>query len=150
MPKKKSLTLITLLVAFASAQTAIAGGWKTYDDGMAKSWEAIYNTGDDDAVAAFYTEDGIRMPPNHAAVEGRQAIAAYIRESREMIVAKVRLETDEVATSGDMGFARGTYVIIDSEGNEVDNGKWIQVGKRIDGEWYAYRDIWNSDNPLPE
>ena len=150
MSMSRTLVLGILLVAFALTPPAVAGGWKTYDEGMAKSWEAIYNTGDDAAVAAFYTEDGIRMPPNHSAVQGRQAIAAYIKESREMMVTKVRLETDEVATSGDMGFARGTYVIIDSEGNEVDNGKWIQVGKRIGGEWYAYRDIWNSDNPLPE
>ncbi len=117
---------------------------------MVESWEATYNSGDDAALAAFYTEDGIRMPPNQPAVEGREAIAAHIKQLREMGVAEVRLGTDETATSGDMGFARGTFAIIDAEGNEVDSGKWIQVGKKIGGAWYAYRDIWNSDHPLPE
>ena len=139
-----------LLVAVLVAAPAAAGGWKSYDEGMAKSWEAAYNSGDDAAVAAYYTEDGIRMPPNSPAFEGREAIQGQIAAGREMGVAKVKLATDEIMTSGDMGFARGTYVIIDPEGNEVDNGKWMQVGKKVGDSWYAYRDIWNSNNPLPE
>lgn len=139
-----------LLVALALATPVVAGGWKSYDESMAKSWEAAFNSGDDAAVAAFYTEDGIRMPPNAPAAEGRAAIEAQVKSSREMGAAGVRLETDETATSGDLGFARGTYVILDAEGNEVDNGKWMQVGKKVGDTWYAYRDIWNSDNPLPE
>jgi ketosteroid isomerase-like protein len=100
-------------------------------------------------VAAFYDEDGMRMPPNAPAVEGREAIQGQIAASRAMGAAKVELGTDEMATSGDLGFARGTYVIRDAEGNEVDRGKWLQVGKKVGDSWYAYRDIWNSDNPLP-
>jgi hypothetical protein len=65
-------------------------------------------------------------------------------------IAKVKLETDEFKISGEQAFSRGTYVIIDPEGNQVDNGKWLQIAKRIDGTWYAHCDIWNSDNPLPE
>jgi len=55
------------LVALALTPAAMAGGWKSYDASMAKSWEATYNTGDAAAVAACYTEDGIRMPPNSPA-----------------------------------------------------------------------------------
>lgn len=139
-----------LLIAPTLAAPVAAGGWESYDESMAESWAAAYNRGDDAAVAAFYAEDGIRMPPNAPAVEGRQAIQEQIAASREMGAAQVRLGTDEMMTSGDMGFARGTYAIIDPEGNEVDKGKWMQVGKKIGDRWYAYRDIWNSDNPLPE
>ncbi len=147
---RRNAVLLTALFALAFAQAATADGWKTYDKSMAKSWEAAYNNGDAMAVAAYYTEDGMRMPPNNPAVEGREAIAAFLKTGMESGTAKVKLETDEVSVSGDMGFARGTYVLLDSEGKEIDNGKWIQVGKKVDGEWYAYRDIWNSDNPLPE
>lgn len=146
----RASVLAGLLVALALTPAAIAGGWETYDESMAESWEATYNTGDAAAIAAYYAEDGMRMPPNHPAVQGREAIEAHTKEGMETGIAKVRLATDEIKTSGDMGYARGTYVIIDPEGNEVDNGKWVQVGKKVDGKWYAHCDIWNSDNPLPE
>lgn len=141
--------LLLPIVALALAAPAAAGGWESYDESMAQSWAEAYNGGDDAAVAAFYTEDGIRMPPNTPAVEGREAIQGQIAASRAMGAARVEIGTDEAATSGDMGFARGTYVIYDADGNEVDRGKWMQVGKKLDDGWYAYRDIWNSDNPLP-
>ena len=147
---KRTILLNAVLVALVLTPAVMAGGWPSYDETMAKSWEATHNTGDAAAVAAYYTEDGIRMPPNSPAVEGREAIAAQIKQGMDNGIAKVRLETDEVMTSGDMGWARGTYVIIDADGNEVDNGKWMQVGKKVGDSWYAYRDIWNSDNPLPE
>lgn len=139
-----------LLLALAVAAPALAGGWESYDENMAQAWAATYNSGDDAGVAAYYTEDGIRMPPNSPPFEGREAIAGQVAADRKMGAAQVRLTTDEIATSGDMGFARGTYAILDAEGNEVDSGKWMQWGKKVGDAWYAYRDIWNSNNPLPE
>ena len=151
MTKRVALCTATcLLAALALAAPALADCWKEYDENMAKSWEALYNSGDDAALAAHYAEDGMRMPPNAPAVEGREAIEAQIAAGREAGVAQVRLTTDEFASSGDTGWSRGTYAIIDADGNQVDNGKWMQVAKKIGDSWYAYRDIWNSDNPLPE
>jgi len=150
MSVARKVTLGAVLVTLALAPAAMAGGWKTYDEGMAKSWEATYNTGDAAAVAAFYAKDGMRMPPNAPRIDGRMAIQAAIKEGMETGIAKVKLGTDEFKVSGDMAFARGTYVIIDSEGNQVDNGKWLQIAEKINGTWYAHSDIWNSDNPLPE
>jgi ketosteroid isomerase-like protein len=147
---KRSIALCVVLVTLSLAPAVMAGGWESYDESMAKSWEAAYNTGDAAAVAKYYTEDGMRMPPNLPAVEGREAIAGQVKAGMDNGAAKVRLETDEIMTSGDMGWCRGTYVIIDADGNEVDNGKWIQVAKKVGDYWYAYRDIWNSDNPIPE
>ena len=150
MSLSRNVMIGALVISLALAPAVMAGGWDTYDASMAKSWAATYNSGDSDALAAFYTKDSMRMPPNRAAVEGRAAIAADIKEGMETGLAKIKLTSDEFEVSGDLGYSRGTYVIIDPEGNEVDNGKWMQVGKKIDGKWYAYRDIWNSNNPLPE
>lgn len=150
MSRGIAIAFLSLVVAFAFTPVTGASGWETYDESMATSWEATYNSGDADACADYYTADGIRMPPNDKAVEGREAIAAYIRQGMEMGLAKVKLETVETEVSGDMAFARGTYVIFDTEGNPADSGKWLQIGKKVDGMWHAYRDIWNSDNPLPE
>jgi len=147
---KRNSILVAILLTLASTPVVMAEGWETYDETIIESWEETYNTGDAEAVAGFYTEDGIRMPPNDLAVEGREAIAAFIQQGMEMGLAQVQLEVDEIAASGDMGFARGTWVATDTDGNEVDRGKWLQVGKKVGDSWYAHRDIWNSDNPLPE
>jgi ketosteroid isomerase-like protein len=145
-----SVVFVALVIASLTlAPPVAAGGWETYDESMGDSWERIYNAGDVAGTAAFYAEDAIRMPPNAPAVSGREAIGALIKQGMEMGLAKVDLETDEVEVSGDMGFAIGSYKTFDAEGNQTDNGKWMQIGKKIDGKWYAYRDIWNSDNPLP-
>ena len=148
--KRQMTVMCAVVLGLVLSPAANAGGWENYDESMAKSWEAAYNTGDASKVVVYYAEDGMRMPPNLPAVEGREAIAAQITQGMEAGAAKVRLETLEYMSSGDMGWARGTYVIMDPEGNEVENGKWMQVAKKIGDRWYAYRDIWNSDNPLPE
>lgn len=144
------MALLALALTLALVAPAAGDGWPNYDSSMGESWGAAYNAGDDAAVAAFYTEDGIRMPPNAPAVEGREAIQGQIAASREMGAAKVEIATDETIISGEFGFSRGTYTIHDAEGNAVDAGKWMQVAKKVGDAWYAYRDIWNSDSPMPE
>ena len=117
---------------------------------MADAWEAAYNQGDAAAVAAMYVEDGMRMPPNAPTVTGREAIQAQIEQGIGMGMVKVDITTVDSKVMGDDGWARGTYVGMDAEGNTIAKGKWVQVGKKVDGKWHAYFDIWNSDMPLPE
>lgn len=135
-------------VAGLAAPVAWAGGFDDYAT-MGKAWEMAYNTGDPAAVAAFYSENGMRMPPNSEAVEGRDAIQAHIQALMDGNVPKVKIETVEYEIAGEVGFARGTYAVMDASGATVDQGKWAQVGKKIDGKWYTYFDIWNSDQPMP-
>jgi ketosteroid isomerase-like protein len=57
----------------------------------------------------------------------------------------------EVARSGDLAYAIGTYTLTmkDSQGKPIaDRGKFMEVWKRQpDGKWKAVADTYNSDLP---
>ena len=73
----------------------------------------------DSANAADYSEDGVFMPPNQPAVEGRAAIRAWFAAFPPM--SAFNLTVVEVKGRGDLA----------------------------DGSWTMTADIFNSDVPLP-
>jgi uncharacterized protein (TIGR02246 family) len=134
-----------LAIATLAACVAMAAD---YAD-TSEQWEKAYNAGDAAAIAALYTEDGVMMPPNAEMAKGKQAIQAYLE--KHITDAKgmtLELETVDGSKTGDMGYARGTWRMKDASGKVVDEGKWIEVRKNVDGKWRIHRDIWNSDRPL--
>ncbi len=72
-----------------------------------------------------------------------------IRPVSPGLVNKLEIESVESSKSGNLGFARGTWRMKDASGKILDEGKWIEVRKMVDGQWQIHRDIWNSDRPLP-
>ena len=115
---------------------------------------AAANAGDVSAVAAFYTDDAIRMPPNAPAKIGKEAIQSDVQTQLDQFTIKLGLEVVEVEVAGDWAFGRGSHTITltPKAGGEPteDSGKWIEILKRQpDGAWKIYRLIWNSDQPLP-
>ncbi len=85
------------------------------------------------------------MPPNAEAVKGREAIITFLKDEMMTIPGKLEIKMVGHSISGDLGYAQGTFVITDPEGNTVDQGKWMDVRKMIDGKWYIKSDIWNSN-----
>ncbi|MBI4469843.1 MAG: DUF4440 domain-containing protein [Acidobacteria bacterium] len=139
--------LCGLVLTGLVACMAVAGS--DYTD-ISERWEKAYNAGDAGAVAVLYTEDGVVMPPNEAATIGRKAIQAYIeKDIAANKGSSLEIESLESSKSGDLGFARGAWRMKDSTGKILDEGKWIEVRKKVGGQWRIYRDIWNSDLPLP-
>lgn len=115
---------------------------------------AAYNTGDAAAVAAFYTDDAIEFPPNAPATVGKEAIQLDIQTLFDQFTIKFGLEVVEVEVAGDWAFSRGshTLTLTPKTGGEPteDSGKWIEILKRQpDGGWKIYRNMYNSDQPLP-
>jgi ketosteroid isomerase-like protein len=140
---------LVAVVGLLMSLPAWAGGIEDYAS-MAKAWEAAYNTGDAAAVAGFYTEDGMRLPPNMAMVKGREAIQGQVQQGMDRGGVKVTIDMVEYEVKEDLGFGRGTYAIMDAEGKTIDQGKWVEIGRLVAGKWYTYCDIWNSDMPLPQ
>jgi uncharacterized protein (TIGR02246 family) len=106
--------------------------------------------GDAALFASFFAEDAIQMPPNAPQLEGRVAI----QESAAGFLGSgvsLRFETSDVhvARLGDLATSRGKYyLVIDTPDGPVrDEGSYIEVWKRIDGEWKIVADIYNSDVP---
>jgi len=134
--------IVTCLVA----GTAVAGDYAT----LSEDWEKRYNAGDAAGVAALYTTDGVVMPPEKKAAQGPEAITAMIKQDlAENKGNTLRLATVEYGKNGSLGFARGTFKMLDAKGDTVAEGKWIEVRKKVGGKWLIHNDIWNVDAPAP-
>ena len=109
-----------------------------------------WKSGDDAALAALFTEDGILMPPNESAIQARDAIRAW--EDLPPPI-KANLTIVEIDGRGDLAYVRGaytdTYKPIDKPGLIQDTGKYIEIlRKQQDGSWLIAILIFNSDLPL--
>ncbi len=115
---------------------------------------AISSTGDAAAAAATYTDDAVMMPAHRPAVEGRQAIQDSYQAVFQGNTAKIALTALETQVAGDWAYDRGTHAITitpKAGGSAMeDSGKYLVILKRqADGSWKVYRDIDNSNNPIP-
>lgn len=136
--------LVVMVVALM-AGPAVAAQHEGYPS-LSEDWEKHYNAGDAAGVAGLYTEDGVIMPPGAGAAQGRAAIEAMlIQDMAANARNQLAIDVVEQSASGDLGFARGTFSMMDASGNTVDKGKWLEVRKMVDGKWYIHSDIWNSD-----
>ena len=108
-----------------------------------------------DATVAPYADDGSAFPPNGPIATGKEAITQMWTGIFQLPGVSVSWEPVkvEVARSGDLGYAHGTYQLTmnDPAGNPVtDRGKYVTVWKKqADGSWKVMADIFNSDLPLP-
>jgi uncharacterized protein (TIGR02246 family) len=110
-------------------------------------WEQAFNSGDAEAVAAMYAEDGTRLPYQAAPLSGREAIITNIEETRAQGIVKVDLELVASESQGSIGWAHGTYVLMTADGAKTQEGKWMNVSKKVGGEWLIQADIWNTNAP---
>jgi uncharacterized protein (TIGR02246 family) len=112
-------------------------------------WMAAFDKGDAAGVAANYTEDTQVMPPNSEIVSGRAAVQVVFQGLIDAGI-KVKLEIVEVEGHGDIAFEVGMADVIGPDGQTLDKSKYIVIWKMVGSEWKMYRDIWNSNTPLPQ
>ena len=110
------------------------------------------NKGDFARAAGWYSEDGVTMPPNAPAVQGRAAIQqnfAYF--GRVQSFSQPVVEVDGV---GDLAYARVNYDLTftppGAASSISDKGKvLIVMRKQSDGNWRTIRGMYNSNLPAP-
>lgn len=127
---------------------------KAIEDVNLKFGEA-FRQGDPAAVADFYTDDAVLLPPNSEIIKGKQSIEAFWSDVIAMGVKDVNLTTVEVMPMGDMACEIGKYSLtIQPEGLEEaigDNGKFLVIWKQTeDGSWKLHIDIWNTSMPVQQ
>lgn len=105
-----------------------------------------------DAVlfASFFADDAIQMPPNSQPLVGK----ASIQESAAGLFGpgvSLRFETQDVrvARLGDIATSRGKYyLVIDAPTGLIqDEGSYVEVWEKLNGNWKITLDIYNSDVP---
>ncbi len=155
----KFMTKLPVLAALAISVAACAGGAASLSDAdiaaieeRVESFAAAANADDWGGVAALYTEDGVLMPPNGPAVQGRAAIEAFFAAFPPS--SGLTLNPAEIDGRGDLAFVRGTYSLtLEIEGMErvQETGKYIDIRrKQEDGSWLIAVDIFNTDTPLEQ
>lgn len=118
---------------------------------LVRRWDAAIAAKDLDAVAGMYMEDAVLMPPNAPLVRGRAAIRSGWSDMFQTpgFSLSVTPTTVDVAASGDMAEEVGTWRFSGEtpQGPMSDEGKYVVVWKKVDGEWKVSSDIFNSDKP---
>jgi uncharacterized protein (TIGR02246 family) len=138
------------LVSFeASVSPTDSSDIAVLEAGAALFMEA-FNTEDADTLAALFTEDGVMLPPNAPAIFGRDAIRASNREAFETVDHAIELEDLEIKVEGDLGYKAGRYRVRSEDNQLIDRGKYIEIWRKVDGQWKIHRDIWNSSMPKSE
>jgi len=114
---------------------------------LTKQYLAAAKARDAAKVASFYAEDAVLMPPNAPPVKGRKAIQEdherLFKQSSRFELTATPLASE---TSGDLGFIQGEFLVKRHSGEEV-RGKYVEVWKRIKGEWKILYDINNANQP---
>ncbi len=111
--------------------------------------DAEFMTAANAKVKAFYAQDAVLMPPNHAIVEGRGQIQNFLQGLITAGFSGIKLETTSIASDGDLAYGRGRYTLsLSPPGGAAvqDEGKYIVVYRRQGKTgWRAIADIFNSD-----
>ncbi len=152
--------LFALVVAFLAAGS-VAGCVATGDPALVeqeirdldKKWVGAVARGDAAMIADFYAPDGVFLTPNAPPAEGPKAIGEAWKGliSLPNLSLNYRATRIDVAASGDLATAVGTYDLAFSgeNGRVRDEGKYVVVWKKINGEWKVIADIYNSNLKAP-
>lgn len=106
-----------------------------------------------EGMMAYYTDDPIMLAPNMPMAIGKEAIRKVFAPNFDIpgFSAKWQPFKIEVARSGDIAYAIGTYeaTMNDPNGNPVtDKGKYVEIWKKqADGSWKCAADMFSSDMP---
>jgi ketosteroid isomerase-like protein len=118
-----------------------------------RNFDAATAKGGAPAWASFFAGEGVMMPAGGDPVIGRDKIEKAMSGAFSTPGFSLRWEPVDGATSGDLGYTRGTYqsTRIDTEGKPVPSyGKYVTIWRRErGGEWKAIVDIGNA-SPAPQ
>jgi len=120
-------------------------------------WTAAILAKDIDKIMSIFAPEAVVMNANAPAFIGIQPV----RKSLESWFSDTTIfhdtfasaiDTIEVSSAGDLAYVRGNSRLNIStiRGVVEETDKWITIYKKINGEWKAIVDIWNSDMPISD
>ena len=152
------LTAFAALILFAiGCNTGSKEGAKTVDTAALKQeieaanieFAGFIAKGDSVSMANFYTEDAKLMFSDAPAIVGRKNIQTAIHNVLNSGIAKAEFKAIDVWGTGDFVSEEGQSSLFDKAGTQVIKDKYIVLWKKEAGKWKPFRDISNSDLPLP-
>lgn len=124
------------------------GAIKTEIQALEDAYAAAFNTGDANAVAAYYTDDAVSMGNDEPSSVGKAAIIASVQKGISENKAKnmSSYEVVDIFSGGDLVVETGKSTVKDSTGAVIKTGKYMSVFKKVDGKYVCIRDISNMDS----
>jgi ketosteroid isomerase-like protein len=104
-------------------------------------------TGDSAKMVNNYTQDGKLFPPNSPAVIGRAAISALVSQYLKFGIKEFRDETTALYGNEDNLIEEGNYFMGDGKGHTIDKGNYVDIWRKVDGDWKVYSNMFNSSMP---
>ena len=142
----RCLVLVSAILATPIHSTAFA---QTRTDltlnRIAAEFQTAYNRGDVEALAQFYSEDAVLMPPNRPMTQGLAAIVAALRRNLGSDPATMLTTPVESAIAGNQAYEVGTRTMTWPSGTKLVE-KYMRIYKRVDGTWKIAYFMWNSDS----
>lgn len=125
----------------ADAEKAIAA--------MNANYVAATNSGDVARLVTMYDTNAVLMPQGAPPQRGIDAIRAYWTAFLRNGSVKIALTTESVTQSCDLASETGAYDVTLTPPNGTpaihDTGKYVVTWRRINGQWKAISDIFNSN-----
>jgi len=120
-------------------------------------WTTAFIATDANKIVSLYAPEAVTMSSDKPTHIGIQAIREYI----ESLVSDTTLlfntykctnDVVEVSASGDLAYVRGHDEITMKtlDGHVKNEGRWIDIWKKLDGQWKIIVAISNDDKPLTE
>lgn len=109
----------------------------------------LFSKGDSIGLANLYTKDAKFMGANTESSVGRSHIQSAFAGFMNAGISKIELKTKELWGNENMLVSEDEWKLFMKDGTEIDHGKAIVIWKKEDGKWKLFRDIFNSDLPVP-
>lgn len=95
----------------------------------------------------YFTRDAKIFLPNADIVTGSAAIAELNREYVKLGITEFREETTALYGNEDYLIEEGKYSMTFGKPSVLENGKYLNIWKKEDGDWKVFSNIWNSSMP---
>jgi ketosteroid isomerase-like protein len=118
-------------------------------------WTVALQTSDVEKIVSYYATEAVSMRSNQPIYIGLNAI----RNATESMFADTTLlfntytgkvDAIEVSVAGDMAYSYGhdEIMVKTKDGLVKDEGKWVDVWKKLDGQWKVIVSCGNSNKSL--
>jgi ketosteroid isomerase-like protein len=102
---------------------------------------------------SYISDDAFLIPPNGPPIEGKEVFESMIQDMKktEWDLGKPGrgIKTLEISASGDLAFDMGQYNVVNKtpEGDIREQGYFVTLYKKIEGQWKLMGQIWNNIEP---
>ncbi len=157
---KNTIVLLCVLISFMGCSTESKVDMAAEADlirSLENQWTEAIKAIDIDKIIGFYATEAVSMPDGHPVDIGIQNIrsridSAFADTSVLFSTYAATVDTVEVSASGDLAYSRGHDEISVKTKDSIarETGKWIDIYKKINGQWKVVVSIGNGDKPSEE